>query len=467
MLYSFSIILFGLLPAAMLFLCSKFEKKVGVPSTLKIVGWVVFIGYTMKCIYLAYAIPNELYFRTVEYTKNDIYLGQLLLLLAVTSFLIGFVLIGDRRLKPFSIRIGSFRVLDKIFYWFVFASATSAAVLFFYLKGFHEQIISGQFQAVRYLIVAETGQRDSLGYLQLGMDILVIFALYFIARRKSRFVSSIYMPAILIVSVSYFLSGQRFGIIIILIAFILISRKGLFNLFSRSALRNSLIILLSLSLLSIASVMRDERAAIKLSDVDLLEGVDSTLEHAFQGIYALDPAKLTGIVLRHDDYLLGGSFVMFVTAPIPRVLWPDKPDVRIGPYVAQEILDFRNQSGAPPSAIGEFYINFGWLGVAIGMLLLGCVAALSKSLYLNSEDQDIGRSRYVCAMLILIFFLIGDFSYAALFAIKYGFAAIICERYWKQRKTQTSSPRAEYLSNRGPAFQLSDSIGSGVSGQRH
>ena len=129
--------------------------------------------------------------------------------------------------------------------------------------------------------------------------------------------------------------------------------------------------------------------------------------------------------------MLGESFLMFFVAPIPRVIWSEKPSVRLGPYVAQALLDFNNNSGAPPSAVGEFYINFGISGVILGMFFLGGLLRILFATYLMSSDTKFSRIRYALSIMIIIHFLIGDFTYAILYVFKYGIAMAICERFWR------------------------------------
>ena len=241
---------------------------------------------------------------------------------------------------------------------------------------------------------------------------------------------NLYLPAVVFVALTYFLSSQRFGVLIILIGAVLVSRRSLLSLTSKASLKKLVYIGSIMAVLSTASFIRAERSDVSLSDLSISAGIEATLQDAFYGAYAIDPAKLTGIVLRNQEFLLGQSFVMVFVAPIPRVMWPSKPAVRIGPYVAQEILDYGNNSGAPPSAFGEFYINFGWLGVVIGSFLIGVGAAFVRSFCLAASDPGLGRVRYALLMICLINFLIGDFTYAALFVVKYGLAIVVCEWYW-------------------------------------
>src|SRR5690606_20964410 len=63
---------------------------------------------------------------------------------------------------------------------------------------------------------------------------------------------------------------------------------------------------------------------------------------------------------------------------VPRVIWPDKPDITIGQWITEtyRIYGERIDSRIGPSWIGEFYLNFGTAGVLVGMFLLGALLRL-------------------------------------------------------------------------------------------
>ena len=431
-----SILFLGILPAFLLFYLARFDRFSGQLSPLKVVGWTILIGFSLKSAFLSYAISNDLSFRTSYYTRESLQIGQILVLTAVFSFVVGFALYNTTR---FTFGTGRIRIAPTslyLLYWPVFIVSVGAISTLFFIKDFHNQIASLSFVATKFVVSETTGERSTYGFLLLGADIILVYFVYALANRKHGKHFAIFALAIFFIALNYFFSSQRFGVLIIIIAGLMALNRSIFDIRYIDNIRKILILVLVLCILSTSSFIRGERREVEISEISFFKGIESTLTHAFDGVYAIDPEKATAIIVRHQDYLLGESFLMFLVAPIPRVLWPEKPNVRIGPYVAQEILDFRNRSGAPPSGIGEFYINFGWLGVLVGMFMLGCAAAMTKSLYLSAPDPDIGRARYVLAMLVLVFFLIGDFSYATLFAIKYGFAAVICEAYWKHQRSR-------------------------------
>jgi oligosaccharide repeat unit polymerase len=68
------------------------------------------------------------------------------------------------------------------------------------------------------------------------------------------------------------------------------------------------------------------------------------------------------------DLLYGSSYMAFVTLPIPRSVWPNKPG-QIGGLVGETF--FKSQSGTPPGPVGEAYWNFHIPGIIIVFFIFG------------------------------------------------------------------------------------------------
>ena len=77
---------------------------------------------------------------------------------------------------------------------------------------------------------------------------------------------------------------------------------------------------------------------------------------------------LVGRVPHELSYQLGRTYLATLTMPVPRGLWPDKPLPSTGVFTLAFWPDTWLVGGTtlPPGLFGEFYLNFGWIGVAIG-----------------------------------------------------------------------------------------------------
>ena len=78
-------------------------------------------------------------------------------------------------------------------------------------------------------------------------------------------------------------------------------------------------------------------------------------------------------------FRLGETYFWFMTIPIPRALWPDKPDYGSFGVEFGVLTGVAPHGGVPIGAtlIGESWFNFGPMGVACFMLLFGIISRLA------------------------------------------------------------------------------------------
>lgn len=90
----------------------------------------------------------------------------------------------------------------------------------------------------------------------------------------------------------------------------------------------------------------------------------------------------TGI---NTNYTFGETYLNGFLTIIPRFIYPDKPAVNFGNLVGYKYhLIYNNDfiTNSSPSIMGEMYMNFGIIGIILGMLVLGWI---SKKLLIKSE----------------------------------------------------------------------------------
>lgn len=94
--------------------------------------------------------------------------------------------------------------------------------------------------------------------------------------------------------------------------------------------------------------------------------------------------NLVELVPNHYPYQLGKSYIAIFTQFIPRFLWENKP---IPPVIAlmKAMYGSYYTSGPAYPNIGEFYLDFGAIGIVLGMILFGIIAKKSYGLI---EDTD-------------------------------------------------------------------------------
>ncbi len=90
----------------------------------------------------------------------------------------------------------------------------------------------------------------------------------------------------------------------------------------------------------------------------------------------------------HHDYLLGQSWLAFLTVPIPRWIWPEK--AQFFEWRDNAIVYTISGVPAPTPYVGILYANLSWIGVALGMLAFGAFhRALYEWLKLYPRDRNV------------------------------------------------------------------------------
>lgn len=109
----------------------------------------------------------------------------------------------------------------------------------------------------------------------------------------------------------------------------------------------------------------EQRAAISVNPI-------TALGASGNGLSLVGTSLVVQRVPERMDYMLGSSYLTWIYAPIPRALWPTKPDVSLGKVVKERVLGLKTiASGRPPGFLGEGYMNFGAAGFFLSALLLG------------------------------------------------------------------------------------------------
>jgi len=109
-------------------------------------------------------------------------------------------------------------------------------------------------------------------------------------------------------------------------------------------------------------------------------------------------AQITNIVnlVKRNGFYNGRASAPIITALIPRAIWPDKPLIQLGIWFALEIgAAYKAENGRVNNSInmtvaGELYLDFGWLGVALGSFLFGAfIGLLWNSTRFYSSEYNI------------------------------------------------------------------------------
>lgn len=456
-MYSLGIAILGLVPALLFFVLSRFEDRSAGPTPMLVMGWTFLFGQALKSLYLSYAVTSGAPFVGDWIARDIIDLGQMTILLGSVCLAIGYIAgtailrnvdMGLPRPPQPSINVGPL-------YWSAFALSLALMIVFFHKMGFSTQLTSLRLLAAKRFIDEESGVRTSLSFLTLGGDFLIVFFLYRVVHGPKLQAWDLHMLSVAFCGLCYLLSSRRNGVMIMVILYLLVSgHRKITSARPRLGLNMKRWIVLALLVIALSFAGQIRKGGEKgIDELNLAEAAAITAEHLFRGAYFLDPAKTAAIVQevsRRNLYAQGATFALFLAAPIPRIVWPEKPNIRSGKFVGQEILDFSSRAGAPPSGFGEFYINFGWLGVMIGSAALGLALSAIWRKHQTSKNKSFSRIRYALALMCVILFLTADFSVAMLAYIKYRAAAALATRYWSAYDRRMASATSENGSTNWP-----------------
>jgi hypothetical protein len=131
-------------------------------------------------------------------------------------------------------------------------------------------------------------------------------------------------------------------------------------------------------------------------------------DHLQEGFEAtgnrLDGLGVASVLIRDtprvSPFQNGRTLGLFFVAFIPRIIWPDKPLVGIGRWITKTYTgSVVMTTWIAPTAVGDFYINFGYSGVFGGMLLLGLLLRFA-------DESLLARSRtapMILAAVVILF----------------------------------------------------------------
>ncbi len=235
----------------------------------------------------------------------------------------------------------------------------------------------------------------------------------------------------------------------IVIALALIALKGVLGEYRREVWFSSV----ELSIPERAMVMENLVADQVRSD-----GVAGAIENGWSAAISRSATLdlLADIVRRTPSEIPfwgGRTYLSLVGLAIPRVLWPSKPVKMLGQdfghrYSYIEPYD-RSTSINFPFLI-EFYANFAWTGVALGMLLTGMIYRVLDTM-LNVPGQSIIRSLAGLSIMLPLLNIESDFSlvFGGLFLNMVAFSVVLGYVARRARRGQRTSP-----AHRAPGLRL-------------
>lgn len=346
----------------------------------------VFIGVTGKAFYVLFGPPDRLDFLLLDKQPDDLLFAALVIAAGVLGLSFGY-LKGNVRWR--------IRLLDRLAAesWHPrrFVAVVGLLVVIgltsFLLFALHVNV---SFDSLTSLSakrfagslegggLALTGGYQRWGALLLEIAFYIVFARWAAARGTLWSSSGLWLVALALLAVAFpiFVSSrQTVMFLIIRVVLIWMCLRG-------EPKPRTVLLLVVAGLLTIGTVLASRRGHSDWESIRAHSGPSELLEVTVGGRHFLDLTKTAHVLDAFPaklDYQYGKSMVTWIAAPVPRAWWPEKPVVGVGGELGTVVFQKPvGTGGVPPAAVGELYLNFGLLGVLIGMPIAGF---LLRSLY--------------------------------------------------------------------------------------
>lgn len=144
-------------------------------------------------------------------------------------------------------------------------------------------------------------------------------------------------------------------------------------------------------------------------------------------------------VPREIPYRMGRSVIDTVYQPIPRSVLPSKPPVLTAWYKLR-LLDRTDPGGIRASALGEGYVNFGFVGVAVMLMAYG---ALARIFARSSARRDpFALVFYAIGVQYLIQLTIGAFDESTVNFAERALPLLLVARFLSSSGSRSAAPKA-------------------------
>lgn len=168
--------------------------------------------------------------------------------------------------------------------------------------------------------------------------------------------------------------------------------------------------------------------------------------HILVRLTSFNQLSQIGRLVERDGYYKGETFSYLAVVLVPRFLWPEKPRIALGTWYALRIGQaVETESGWASTSInmtqaGELYLNWGWLGVLIGLPIFGAIYGV---IWTRANFWELGARNVLGGALGLIMMWMvlgahGEFTavftllavYLVLLALSFGIQVARLCRQW-------------------------------------
>jgi hypothetical protein len=231
--------------------------------------------------------------------------------------------------------------------------------------------------SVKRSVQIETGAgvvHSSASYLRMLGDLaflLLLTGLSFFLRKDTRPPWLVFTALTLIAALIPFLASSRESIVFLLLGLVIV-----LGCYGRLSGRG--IVVFAGTALVLFSLMTGLRS-LSQGGAERLEAPNAliALGESGNGLSLIGTSHILSGVPEKMPYRLGATYLSWISAPVPRRLWPEKPDISLGKEIREVIIGQPViRSGRPPSILSEGWINFGPVGFVITGFFFGYVLRL-------------------------------------------------------------------------------------------
>jgi oligosaccharide repeat unit polymerase len=384
-----------------LFICSsvivfnRFRMRMAIvktASTFLIIAFVFWYAYPAVVTYFVPSFTADM--AVFEYADDNIVIKSLALL---SLYLFCFVIMSDigtkKRTEKRTTRFGEPNnpYSRSFLFWISLGTCLGGTLPYFMfglgLSEIKSAIIDSRIIDKPWLQLNNLGNIISpFTFIASSAMIAGAAALWLIAIDRNMKLSNRIVAAIIAFSVSsvlYFDQGTRANLALIMSPAILIfflriwKRSRLAVIAAIVAITLGGILILQYQMLYRSSFTRNRIKDLLLKDWYTLS---STIDYFRENVFAVS------IVPSGHEYFRESNVIQFITSPIPRFLWPNKPTsevVRFYTLARWDIDILAGEGNTFPGIVGQYYMSWGWLGPIIIGLIFGWLARM-LDIYLTS-----------------------------------------------------------------------------------
>tara|TARA_B100000900_G_C20602354_1_gene726248 strand:+ start:1301 stop:2716 length:1416 start_codon:yes stop_codon:yes gene_type:complete len=370
-----SLRIFSALPVLLLLMVSSknLKSKFSLLNPINFISLSIFFGTTIRTLWLtSSSFGNNIKKKEILYNQNadDLFSPIMYINLFAILFIIGYrfnilkfrnlKIIGNYQYKFNQIRLDLVLIISLTIGFLALSLLLSQVGL--------SQIGADDISEKRR-VFDETGQRNAFSYLRVIISIVKYSFLLSLAYLASNLKNSKRV-------ITYVLSVLSI-LFVIIYAIIVSSRTEILFI-----LLSSFIIITILRGLPIKTIFISSFIFLFIANsIIQLRGnykYESSFIEEIVGNNNLFGVAKTGVIISHTDanqFKLGTTYASWLFAPVPRIIWKDKPTINPGLIVRKEIMPTGSINniggGVPPGFVAEAYWNFGIIGIMILSFIWG------------------------------------------------------------------------------------------------